>query len=407
MQTKVAVPVHPTRVLFASYHCYHDPTSGAAVCTRDLFAALATRGWRCGAVTGPFLDDPAAVPIGETLRARPGVQTAHGTAGSSSFHVHTVAETAGFPVTVFEPLPAAAARQPSAVETGAFLVLVADVIRRFRPNVVLLYGGDTASRGVIPLARQAGARVVFWLHNFAYPDASSFTGCDAVVVPSDFSREHYRHAIGLNCIALPPVVDLSRVVVDRPGGGKYLTYVNPIPEKGVFLFARIVAALGERRPDIPVLVVEGRGRADWLRRCGLNSANTTSVFRMPNTSDPRNFYHVSRLLIMPSVWQESFGRVAVEGMMNGIPVVASDRGALPKVIGQGGVCLPIPLHVSSETRTPLTEEELARWIGTILDLWDNPASLHAATLAARAAAERWHPDRVIPLWEQFLSSRDQ
>ena len=28
---------HP-RVMFASYHCYHDPASGAAICTRDLFA---------------------------------------------------------------------------------------------------------------------------------------------------------------------------------------------------------------------------------------------------------------------------------------------------------------------------------------------------------------------------------
>jgi glycosyltransferase involved in cell wall biosynthesis len=28
-----------------------------------------------------------------------------------------------------------------------------------------------------------------------------------------------------------------------------------------------------------------------------------------------------------SLWRESFGRVAVEAMANGIPVLASDRGA--------------------------------------------------------------------------------
>ncbi len=81
------VPLHGVmnrpRVMFASYHCYHDAASGAAICTRDLFAALAARGWRCGAFTGPFLDDPAATPTGVTLRDRPGVTSAPGTAGAS------------------------------------------------------------------------------------------------------------------------------------------------------------------------------------------------------------------------------------------------------------------------------------------------------------------------------------
>lgn len=208
------------RVLFASYHCYHDPASGAAVCTRDLFAALAARGWKCGAITGPYLDDPAAVPIGETLRGRAGTLTAHGTAGPSAFCVHTVAAAGEFPVTVFEPAPPAAARPPSLAEAGAFLALVADVIRRFRPKVVLTYGGDPASRGVTQLARRVGAKVVFWLHNFAYSDSSVFAGCDAIVVPSNFSREHYRRAVGLDCVVLPPVVDPDRVLVDRGGGGK-------------------------------------------------------------------------------------------------------------------------------------------------------------------------------------------
>ncbi len=37
----------PTRLLFASYHCYFDPSSGAALSTRDLLELLARRGWSC------------------------------------------------------------------------------------------------------------------------------------------------------------------------------------------------------------------------------------------------------------------------------------------------------------------------------------------------------------------------
>ena len=44
--------------------------------------------------------------------------------------------------------------------------------------------------------------------------------------------------------------------------------------------------------------------------------------RMANTPDSRDFYRVSRVVLMPSLWRESLGRVAMEAMANGIPVLA-------------------------------------------------------------------------------------
>lgn len=395
------------RVMFASYHCYHDPASGAAVCTRDLFAALASRGWRCGAFTGPFLDDPAATPIGVTLRDRPGVTSAPGAAGSSQFAVHTVPGPGGFPVTVFAPDPPVPAKLPSPEETAGFLTVLAEAVRRFRPDVVLTYGGDPASRSVVQVAKKAGAKVAFWLHNFAYPDAAAFAGCDAVIVPSQFSREYHRKALGIECVALPPVIDVTRVACERPDGGQFVTFVNPVPEKGVFWFARMTEVIGRSRPDIPLLVVEGRGRADWLARCGVDLRNVTSLHRMANTPDPRGFYRQTRLVVIPSLWRESFGRVAAEAMFNGIPVVASDRGALPEVVGAGGTCLSIPLHITPEGRTPPSVEEVVPWVSAVEALWDDAAKSEAAGAAAKSASGAWHPDAVVPQWEEFLSNLSQ
>lgn len=394
---------HP-RVMFASYHSYHDPASGAAVCTRDLFAALADRGWRCGAFTGPFLDDPLAVPVGETLRGRPGVTSARGSADALGFSVLTAPGPGGFPTTVFAPDPPAASRSPSQPEAAAFLGVLAEAVRRFRPDVVLTYGGDPASRGVVRVAKQAGVRAAFWLHNFAYADAGCFKGCDAVVVPSAFSREHHREALGVDCVALPPVIDPARVLAERPGGGRFVTFVNPVPEKGVFWFARMAEVLSRERPDVPLLVVEGRGRADWLGRCRVDLSGVRSLHRMANTPDPRQFYALSRIVLLPSVWRESFGRVAAEAMLNGIPVVAGDRGALPEVVGSGGMCLPISANVTPESRTPPPEEEVRPWVEAVLRLWDDPAAYEAAAAAARGAAAAWHPGAVVPLWEEFFAS---
>jgi glycosyltransferase involved in cell wall biosynthesis/GT2 family glycosyltransferase len=57
-----------------------------------------------------------------------------------------------------------------------------------------------------------------------------------------------------------------------------------------------------------------------------------------------DFYRSIDVLVVPSLpapgWQEQFGRVVVEAMAAGVPVVASRSGALPEVVGDAGVLVP-------------------------------------------------------------------
>ena len=70
----------------------------------------------------------------------------------------------------------------------------------------------------------------------------------------------------------------------------------------------------------------------------MDLSGPTNLHRMANTPDPRDFYRVSRVVPVPSLWRESLGRVAVEAMANGIPVIASDRGRCPRHSATPGSC---------------------------------------------------------------------
>src|SRR5262249_38676006 len=56
MEEVGGLPDRPCRLLFCSLHCLLDPSSGAAVATRDLLQALAGWRWDCRALCGPLLD---------------------------------------------------------------------------------------------------------------------------------------------------------------------------------------------------------------------------------------------------------------------------------------------------------------------------------------------------------------
>ena len=65
------------RLLFASIHSYLDPSSGAALATREMLELLAARGRDCRALTCGVLDYQNETPIENVLASieRPAVTT--------------------------------------------------------------------------------------------------------------------------------------------------------------------------------------------------------------------------------------------------------------------------------------------------------------------------------------------
>ncbi len=389
------------RLLFASYHCYVDPSSGAAVSTRELLRLLSQAGWSVRALCGPRLDFTRHESIAQLL-ADEGIafrETASLWEGLQCSVLSFADDAIESKVLVcgdFRPRDAA----PQAERL--FVSAVKQVLDTWRPEVLLTYGGDRIGASVLSCAHRSGTATVFWLQNLAYRDGRLFDSVDRIVVPSQFAASYYDKTLGCKAVALPCLMDWLRVTCTRSEGQRYITFVNPQPAKGVFVFARIAEQLQVRRPDIPLLIVEGRSGVEWLRAACTNLGLLRNLHVMDTTPDPRDFYRVSHAMLVPSLCQETFGRVAAEAMINGIPVLASNRGALPEVLGDAGFLFEIPACYTPETRTVATAEEVAPWVDAIIRLWDNTNLYEESARHCRKRAEAWRTETLLPRYEEVL-----
>ena len=94
----------------------------------------------------------------------------------------------------------------------------------------------------------------------------------------------------------------------------------------------------------------------------------------------RALFEGASLLVLPS-WHEGFGLPVLEAMALGVPVVTSNRGALPEVAGDAGLLVAPdePSAIADAIRRVLREDGLAeacvrRGLGRVASLsWSESA----------------------------------
>jgi glycosyltransferase involved in cell wall biosynthesis len=144
--------------------------------------------------------------------------------------------------------------------------------------------------------------------------------------------------------------------------------------KGVEIFFR----LAEARPHRRFIAIESWDINDRWRLILSNRARACGNVELWSTAvDMRPAYRQARLVLMPSVHEETYGRVVAEAQLSGIPALTSDRGALPAVVGGGGLTVPV-------------DAEIEAWLAALDRILD-PAAYGAFSAAARREAER--PER--------------
>jgi len=149
------------------------------------------------------------------------------------------------------------------------------------------------------------------------------------------------------------------------------------PEKGVYDLLQAVSLLHQDSSIQPELLLVGNGREragliETAKRLGLREALHLQS-HLPYEKTPA-VYRLADVFALPSrptrAWEEQFGMVLVEAMACGLPVVATNSGAIPEVVGDAGVIVP-----------PASPPELAKAIGELLQNADLRRRLSAAGVA--------------------------
>jgi glycosyltransferase involved in cell wall biosynthesis len=275
-----------------------------------------------------------------------------------------------------------------------FLFLFDEALRRFSPDVLLTYGPMPIPQEVMRRARKRGVITVFCLHNYGYYDRSLYKDADHALTTSPYLSEYYRAKIGLSSTGIPSPIQWAEVLAPTENR-ECVTMVNPSLIKGGALFARLAERLGTERPDIPVLAVLSTPYSHVLSEFGIDFARFPHFLGTPPVPRPADFYALTKILLVPSVFGEPFGRVAAEALINGIPPLVGTRGALPETVGGGGRVLPIPEWMTEHGKDLPSAEEVQPWFDAICELWDDPARYTEASTLAREVGERLYGEEVL------------
>ena len=145
-----------------------------------------------------------------------------------------------------------------------------------------------------------------------------------------FLKDKLEKYYGMDSINLPPQVAFDSFNSGETPG-EYITMVNGSWHKGLVIFLH----LAKNMPGKKFLLAGGKKHL--LKKYAL--PNIRSV---PGpVRDINEIYDMTRVLIAPSLWEESFGMVIAEAMSRGIPVIANDTGGVKEAMNGAGFLVEI------------------------------------------------------------------
>jgi glycosyltransferase involved in cell wall biosynthesis len=326
-------------------------------------------------------------PLHDALVAagRPTVRL-HGTAGSLKLHLtHTPRALAELALAALQLRRAVRAVAPDVVYANSIRagLLAAVALRRGRPPFVAhvrdVLPPGRASDAVLRLVVRRAARVVANSRHTARAVRAAVGDVEVEVLYSPVavdritaapSRARAREALGYAAAEGPPLLGIVAQLTPWKGQDDAIRALAAVRRRGhpaeLLLVGSAKFVSGATRHD-------NRAYTDGLHRLAGELGVADAVRFLGERDDVPAVLAALDCLLLPS-WEEPFGRAIVEGMVAGLPVIATNVGGPVEILSDGTDGLL------------LAPREPAVWAEAIAALLDDPDRRRAMGAAAHRTA---------------------
>lgn len=160
-----------------------------------------------------------------------------------------------------------------------------------------------------------------------------------------------------------------------------------VSEKGLPL---LMKSLGQLRSPWRALFVGAGPLEGRLRQWGQQFGDRVRVVTGVEHASVPDYLNAMDVLCAPSQstprWREQFGRMLIEAFACGVPVIGSDSGEIPHVVGDAGIIVP--------------ENDEDGWVGALGELLESPGRRHILAGRGLVRARTMFSWRVVA--EQHL-----
>lgn len=293
---------------------------------------------------------------------------------------------------------------------------VVAAIRATQPDIVISSTIENFGAGVWLACRQMGVPVIHVLRSYYLKcfkgtmfnnNHNCGTAClncrmmtvgrrraaryvSGVVGISEFILDEHADLFGdAQRICIPNAVPTSSALARRRTSSGIVTfgYLGRIePEKGIAQILQVFRQL----PNHCHLVVAGHGKLGYEAQ--LRDEFASERIRFMGWVDASTVYSSIDFAVIPSMWNEPFGRVVIEAYSHGVPVVAAISGGLSELVKDG------------QTGYLFDPGDSAAFEAVCRRAADNRANYEQMADAARSETSRYAAPQIALRYESFIEN---
>ncbi len=177
-----------------------------------------------------------------------------------------------------------------------------------------------------------------------------------------------------------------------------ITMINPCDLKGVSIFLELASLF----PHLPFAAVPTWGCNERVL-AELRSLPNMAI--LPPSDEIQPILACTRVLVVPSLWPETFGYVVPEAMLRGIPVLAAEIGGLPEAKLGVDYLLPVTPAVQQDGRYHYPRQEVKAWETALRQVTTDEVVYAECSRRSRQAALEFVDNISLAPFERALQTR--